>query len=316
MKYCNIIGIDKPLSKIVFGCENPLLVDGKYLKSQVLLDEAFKQGINVYDTARVYGQSECVLGKWIKKRKIRDKVVIISKGCHPNPAMRITPEALAEDLEESLRQLDTDYIDIYLLHRDSAEADIPQMLIQLNKYQSAGKIRLFGASNWTHQRIQYANECAEKMGLNGFAVSSPNYGVAIQKGDPWKGGVSISGADNQEAVIWYWDNDMPVFAYSCLGRGMFSGKVRSNGIDKGKTNIDCYAIEGYWCDENILRLQKVEVLAERKKATIAQIAMSYVINSRMNAFPIVRLSTKRRIREAVSACDVNLTKEEIEWIEE
>lgn len=313
MKFCNIIDIDKPLSKIIFGCENPLLVKGKYLKSQVLLDEAFRQGINVYDTARVYGQSEYVLGKWIKKRKIRDKVVIISKGCHPNPAMRITPEALADDLEESLRQLDTDYIDIYLLHRDSAEADIPQMLIQLNKYQSVGKIRLFGVSNWTHERIQYANKCAAEMGVNGFEISSPNYGVGIQKGDPWKGGVSISG--NKEAIEWYSQNQMPVFAYSCLGRGFFSGKIESKNLEADKKRIDQYAISGYWCDENIKRLEKVEILAKQKNVTVAQIAMGYVITSGMSAFPIVRLSTKKRIREAVEACDVKLSRDEINWIE-
>lgn len=313
MDYCDLSGINIPLSKVVFGCENPLMVQGKYFKTMMLLDNAFRQGINVYDTARVYGQSERVLGKWINKRGIRDRIVIISKGCHPNPTMRITAEALKEDLAESLKQLDTDYIDIYLLHRDSPEADIPVILTELNQYQSDGKIKIFGVSNWTYERIQYANECAAKMGLNGFAVSSPNYGVGLQKGDPWKGGVSISG--KKEEIAWYLKNQMPVLAYSCLGRGMFSGKVRSDHIKVDKERIDQYAVQGYWCEENIYRLEKVETLAERKGATIAQIAMAYVIDSGLNAFPIVRLSTKKRIYEAVGACDVNLSEDEVKWIE-
>lgn len=313
MNYYEMSGIAIPLSKVVFGCENPLMVQGKYFRSKMLLDAAFEQGINVYDTARVYGQSECVLGKWINKRKIRDKVVVISKGCHPNSAMRITAEALQEDLEESLRQLDTDYIDIYLLHRDSLEADIPAILTELNRYQKEGKIKVFGVSNWIHERIQYANECAVKMGLNGFAVSSPNYGIAIQRGDPWKGGVSIAG--NKEEIAWYSGNWMPVFAYSCLGRGLFSGKVRSDHIKADKEKIDQYAVQGYWFKENIQRLEKVEILAERKRATVAQIAMAYVIHSKLNAFPIVRLSTKGRIYEAVGALAVNLSEDEMKWIE-
>lgn len=300
------------MSRIVFGCENPLMVQGKYCRSKILLDTAFAQGINVYDTARVYGRSEWVLGKWINKRKIRDKVVIISKGCHPNPAMRITPEALREDLHESLRQLDTSYIDIYLLHRDSAETDIPAILTELNRYQREGKIKVFGVSNWTHERIQYANDCAVRMGLNSFAVSSPNYGIAIQKGDPWRGGVSIAG--NHEAVMWYTENRMPVLAYSCLGRGMFSGKVRSNNIKTDQKKIDQYAVEGYWCEENIRRLERVETIAAKKGVTVAQIAMAYIIDSKMNAFPIVRLSTKKRIREVAEVCDIDLSEDEMEWI--
>lgn len=313
MKYYEMDELAVPLSKIVFGCENPLMVRGKSFRSMMLLDHAFRQGINVYDTARVYGQSERVLGKWINKRKIRDKVVIISKGCHPNPAMRITAKALKEDLDESLRQLETDYVDIYLLHRDSPETDIPEILTELNRYQKEGRIKIFGVSNWTYERIQYANECAVSMGLNGFTASSPNYGVGLQKGDPWKGGVSISG--NKNEIAWYSRNQMPVFAYSCLGRGLFSGKVRSDSIKADKEKIDQYAIEGYWCEENIRRLERVEAMAEKKGATVAQIAMAYIINSDMNAFPIVRLSTKKRIDEAVRACGVNLSEDEIKWIE-
>lgn len=314
MRYSNIPRIDIPASKIVFGCENPLMVQGKHFRSQMLLDEAYKQGINVYDTARVYGESERVLGAWIKKRKIREKVIIISKGCHPNPTMRITPEALQEDLEESLKQLDSNYIDIYLLHRDSADIDIPAVLATLNDYRDQGKIKTFGVSNWTHERIEYANVYADKLGMDGFSVSSPNYGVAIQIGDPWGGGISIAG--NNEAIEWYSKSKMPVFAYSCLGRGLFSGKIRGENSEVDKGKIDKSAIVGYWCDENINRLKKVESLSERKHATVAQISMSYIINSEMNDFPIVRLSTKKRVREAVGACDVCLSKDEIRWIEE
>lgn len=313
MDYSDLNGINIPLSKVVFGCENPLMVQGKFFRSAMILDSAFREGINVYDTARVYGQSERILGKWINQRKIRDKVAIISKGCHPNTAMRITTEALKEDLDESLKQLDTSHIDIYLLHRDSPKADIPAILTELNRYQREGKIKIFGVSNWTCDRIQYANDCAEKMGLNGFKVSSPNYGVGIQVGDPWGGGVSIAG--DSEALEWYRKTKIPVFAYSCLGRGMFSGKIKSANMELDKAKIDQCAIQGYWCDENIRRLERVEVLAKRKGVTVAQIAIAYALNSEMNVFPIVRLSTKKRIHEAVGACNVKLSEEEIRWID-
>lgn len=314
MVYKTIKYVNKPVSEIVFGCANPAMIQGKRVTK--LLDAAFDAGINTFDTAENYGASEQMLGKWIKKRKNRDEVVIITKGCHPYGESRLNVEALKDDLEQSFKRLKTDFIDIYMLHRDHPEADIKSILEILNEYRKAGKIGAFGVSNWTHQRIEEVNRYAAEHELVPFTVSSPNFGPAKQIEDPWSGGcVSISGLDNEDARKWYQENRIPVFAYSCLGRGMFSGKVKTENLEHTKENMDKYAIKGYWCQENIDRLARIEEIAKKRGCSVAQISLAWTMQQKFDVFPIVTISDVKRIAENVNAADIRLSEEEMESIE-
>lgn len=164
MKYQKIKNVEKPLSKIIFGCAIPVMIQGE--DADELLDEVYAQGITTFDTAENYGLSEASLGHWLKNRGNREKVVIISKGCHPYDGRdRVTPEDLKHDIEQSFERLGTDYIDIYLMHRDNPMVDPGPMVEILNEYHKAGRIGAFGGSNWTHQRIAEANAYASKYGL-------------------------------------------------------------------------------------------------------------------------------------------------------
>lgn len=313
MEYRTIQYVDKPVSKMIFGCANPAMIQGKRVTK--LLDSALAAGINTFDTAENYGASEEVLGKWIKKRKNRDNVVIITKGCHPHGEPRVTPEALKTDLEQSFHRLKTDYIDIYMLHRDDPNADLKAILQVLDEYHNAGKIGAYGGSNWTHQRIEEINEYASEGGYTPFSVSSPNFGPARQVDDPWGGGcVSISGSDNEEATNWYQQNNIPVFAYSCLGRGMFSGKVKTSDLETTKEKLDKFAIRGYWCEENIRRLAEIEKIAENKGCSVAQVTLAWIMQQPFDVFPIVTISDAKRIAENVKAVDIKLSESELNII--
>ncbi len=321
MEYRTIQYVDKPISKIVFGCANSMMMTQPNLLKQRnvfgLLDAALAAGINTFDSAENYGDSEIVLGKWIRKRKIRNQVVIITKGCHPHGKPRVTPEALKEDLEQSFKRLQTDYIDIYMLHRDHPDADIPAIIEVLNEYHNEGKIGAFGASNWNHDRIAEANAYAAEHDLIPFIVSSPNFGPAAQVEDPWGGGcVSISGLENKDARKWYEENAISVFAYSCLGRGMFSGKVKTTDLESGKAQLDKFAVKGYWCRENIERLGRMEEIAKKRNCSVAQISLAYIMQQKFEAFPIVTISNINRIAENVQAVNIKLTEEEIMVIAE
>ena len=159
MKYQKIKNVEKPLSKIIFGCTIPVMIQGE--DADELLDEVYAQGITTFDTAENYGLSEASLGHWLKNRGNREKVVIISKGCHPYDGRdRVTPENLKHDIEQSFERLGTDYIDIYLMHRDDPKVEPGPMVEILNEYHKAGRIGAFGGSNWTHQRIAEANQYA------------------------------------------------------------------------------------------------------------------------------------------------------------
>lgn len=314
MEYRTVEYVNKPVSKIVFGCSNPVITHQGFFKEKKafgLLDAALAAGINTFDTAEAYGTSESVLGKWMQKRKNRSQVVLITKGCHPHGGPRVNSECLKQDLEQSMKRLKTEYIDIYMLHRDQQEADVNAIIELLNQYHREGKIGAFGASNWTHERIAQVNQYAAERGLIGFTVSSPNFGFARQVNDPWGGGcVSISGPENKRAREWYGEQGISVFAYSCLGRGLFSGKVRSNDPEQAKRLLDTAAIRGYWCAENLELLARVEKIAEEKHCSIAQLSLAWIMQQKFTAFPIVTISDEKRIAENVAAVDIKLSEKE------
>lgn len=175
---------------------------------------------------------------------------------------------------------------------------------------------LTGISNWTHERIQQANEYAYKHNLVPFSVSSPNFGLANQIQDPWGGGcVTISGAENAQARKWYQENNMPVIAYSSLGRGLFSGKFKSSEAEHASEFMDANAIKGYGYPENFERLKRCEELAERKDATVPQIAMSWIYNQRMNIFAVVSTTKYERMLENIAALSTKLTEAEMEYLD-
>ena len=316
MQYQNIRGIKKTLSRIIYGCTTEAMMKGENVND--LLDEIYTLGINTFDTAENYGLSEVSLGIWMKERGNRDDIVVITKGCHPYDGVdRMMPEYLREDIEKSFQRLQTDYIDIYLLHRDVLEVPVGPIVEILNEYHRAGKIGAFGGSNWTPVRIQEANDYAIKHELVPFTVSSPNYSLCRQVNDPWGGSagcVTITGDENQEARQWYRDNDIAVLAYSSLGRGVFTGKVRSDEIEKAKVMMGPGAANAYCHPENFERLRRAEKLAFERKATVSQIALAWLLKQKVNAFPIVSASTAGRIADNVKALELNLTDEEAKWL--
>ena len=209
---------------------------------------------------------------------------------------------IEQELEVSLKALQTDYIDIYLLHRDDPKTPVSEFIETLNEAKRAGKIRVFGASNWTHERLQEANDYAAAHGLEGFTCSSPNYGLARQICDPWGGGcVTISGPENEEARNWYTQNQMPVIAYSSLGRGFFSGKFKSFDYEKARTILDGPGQKGYLSEDNMRRLEAAEQIAVQTGLTVSQVAMQYILNSPMRVFAAVSTSGLARILENVDA---------------
>ncbi len=316
MNYLQINGISAPVSRIALGCAIAPMLAGENVDT--LLDECFNMGITTFDTAENYGLSEVSLGNWIKSRKNREKLVIISKGCHPyNGKDRVTPNDLIHDIEQSFERLSTDYIDIYFLHRDNLDIEPGIMVEVLNEYHKKGKIGAFGGSNWTHTRIAEANKYAKKHGLVPFTVSSPNYGLADQIGDPFGGGagcVSISGPGNTDAREWYLRNDMPVFAYSSLARGFFSGRFTSDNPNTAKDFLDEFAIKGYCYPENFERLRRVEIMSNEKNCTVPQLALAWTLAQPIKSVLLAGARSGIRMKENIKALDIVLTQDELKWL--
>ncbi len=314
MEYRTIQGVDKPVSRLLFGTASPAFTPG--LPQSELLDAAFAAGINAFDTARVYGLAEKSLGLWLQERGNRDQVVILTKCAHPDGSRkRVTEKDIREDFAVSSSLLGTDYVDIYVLHRDDPDQPAGLIVEILNAMHAEGKIGAFGGSNWTHERIQEANEYAYRKGLIPFTVSSPHYSLARQQEDPWGGGcVSLTGDENKAARDWYQANQMPVIAYSSLGRGLLTGKIRSTDMPRITELLDVFAVKGYGSEDNFRRLARCEELAARKHCGIAQLAMAWIYRQPLNTFAIATMSSPKRIQENVEALSLELTDAECRYL--
>lgn len=316
MKYGKIEGVEKDVSKIIFGLAGDLF--WKERGSDELLDAVIAAGINTFDTARVYGKSERNFGNWLQKKGNRDQVVILSKCGHPSlitGKKRVNEKEMYKDLKKSLEELQTDYIDIYLLHRDDPEQKAGDLVEIFNAMHADGKIGAFGGSNWTCRRIEEANEYAYQHNLLPFTVSSPNFGLAEMVQDIYGGCVSISGQAGLSSAKWYQENQMPVVAFASLGMGMMSGKLKSAEKDHAKAILGSLAVRGYGSEKNYERLRRCEELAEEKGCTVSQIALAWVIQQEIPAFAVVSASGIPRAIENAKAAEVVLNEQEIRYLE-
>ncbi len=316
MQYGHVRGIDKPISRLVQGT---VMINSAEIEwGFALLDEIFELGCTTFDTAHIYGlgDNERSVGRWVNERGLRDKVVIIGKGAHHNEdRKRVTPFDITADIHDSLARFKFDYIDLYLLHRDDPSVPVGPIVEVLNEHLQAGRIFAFGGSNWTHERIQAANEYAKAHDLTPFAVSSPNFSLANQIQEPWPDCVSIGGPSQQTARDWYTRNQMPLFAWSSLAGGFFSGRFSRDNLDAFTKELDQFCIEAYCYEENFKRLDRVGQLAEEKGLTIPQIAMAYVMSQAMNTFALVGCENGAQFKDNLEASELKLSAAEIAWLE-
>lgn len=316
MQYGKVTGIDKPISRLVQGT---IMITSNDLRgSFALLDAVFEAGCTTFDTAHVYGNgdSERTLGKWIRERGLREKIVIITKGAHPNAdRKRVTPFDITSDLYDSLTRLQTDTIDLYLLHRDDPAVPVGPIVEVLNEHHKAGRINAFGGSNWSHERIRDANAYAAEHNLTPFAASSPNFSLADQIQPPWAGCLTISGAQGKSARDWYGQQNMPLFPWSSLAGGFFSGRFRRDNLDSFEKPLDKLCVTSYCNEANFQRLDRVQELGAKKSLSIPQVAMAYVMSQPLNIFALVGCQTPQEFAANLAASGLKLSADELAWLQ-
>ncbi|MBV7331404.1 aldo/keto reductase [Chloroflexi bacterium TSY] len=316
MQQDNIPGVRNPVSRLVQG--TMMLGTERLDESFDLLDGVMEQGGNTFDTAHGYGGGDCerTLGCWMQERDNRDQVNIIGKGAHHSrDRKRVTPFDIASDIHDSLARLQTDFIDIYLLHRDDPDVPVGPIVEALNEHHTAGRIGVFGGSNWSAKRIQEVNEYAEANGLQPFVASSPNFSLAVQRKEPWADCISISAPDRAEDRAWYLSQQMPLFTWSSLASGFFSGRFERDNLDTFEAYWDKLCVDCYCTEENFQRLDRVKILADENGLSIPQIAVAYVLNHPLNVFALVGCRNRNEFRANAEASSLTLTPEEIAWLE-
>jgi len=322
MDYGKVAGIDKPVSRIVFGTDRlrgrplPWLPNrSRQQQAFSLLDRSFELGCNTFDTARIYWDSERTLGAWIRESRNRDEVVVISKGCHPHLASRrprLTASDVSHDLHASLKALGTDFIDLYLLHYDHPTARVEPVMERLNRHMDEGKISAIGASNWSHERINSANTFAAGAGLKTFSASSIQYSLAEWTRSPWPGAVTLGGDGQRAARDWYSTHGLQVFAWSSLARGFFSDHY--DLARPGSNRASRWCANYFGTEENIQRLERTRMFAREHYVSVAQVALAYVLCQPLHAFAVVGCQTFEKFADNVAALALNLDEATLHWL--
>lgn len=306
MQYGQITGIQLPIARLVMGTM-ACTTDDMELTCE-LLDAYVKAGGNCLDTAYIYGggKSEKAIGEWMRARHNRRQIVLIDKGAHPRAdgIPRVNPHAIEEDLNESLERLGTDYIDLYLLHRDDPDYPVGPIIECLHAQREAGRIRAYGGSNWTHRRIRKANEYAATHGLWGFVASSPYFGLAVQKEPPWPGCIAL----DKEGWEWHRERQFPLLPWSSQAGGFFTGRY-SPEIHDNPTVERVYYSEANW-----ERLRRARELGKAKDVTANQIALAYVLHQPFPVFPLIGPRRLEELSESLGALEVSLTLQEMRWL--
>ena len=300
MKYGQLAGLEKPVSRLLLGVDNQVT----WPHASVMFDDFFEQGGNAFDTAYIYGAGLCekLFGQWVKSRNIREQVVILDKGAHtPN----CNPVALRAQLLESLERLQVEYVDIYMLHRDNPEIPVGEFITVLNELRDEGRLRIFGGSNWSIERIEEANAWAAAHGMAGFSAMSNNFSLARMIDPIWAGCISASDVRSR---AWLTAQQMPLLPWSSQARGFFTG--RANPLDLADQEL----VRCWYSADNFQRLERVNALAKQREVLPINIALAYVLCQPFPTFPLIGPRLLSETRTSLPALNVELTLEELRWL--
>ncbi len=299
MPYGRLPGLEKPVSRLVMGTMLPVSVP----YAHVMYDDFVEWGGTCFDSAHVYGGglSEKMLGRWVKNRGIREQVVILDKGAH---TPFCTPEGLTAQLFESLDRLQMEYLDIYMMHRDNPDIPVADFVDLLNEHQRAGRIRVFGVSNWTTTRVELANAYARMKGLNGIVAVSNNFSLARMVEPVWAGSLAASDAESR---AWFTQTQMPLMAWSSGARGFFARGNPENVSDAA-------LVTSWYSDDNFRRLARAQELAAKYGVTPVHIALAYVLCQPFPAYALVGPASLAETRTTMPALGVKLTPDELRWL--
>ena len=303
MERISVKGVPQGVSRLVQG--SMMLGLDKMEYSRELLDAYLRAGGNTIDTGHIYGPNSAgAIGQWIEERGNRGDIVIIGKGAHPYEQSRMTKTCIASDLSESLERLRTDYLDIYMLHRDDPNVHVGYILEGLNDQLTAGKCRSIGASNWSIERILEANAYAEKHGMTGFSCSSPNFSLAKPNEPRWAGCVSTTARDE----AWHVQSQLPLISWSSQSGGFFTDRY-SESIES-----DPEMVRVYYNSDNWERKRRASELADAYGVTANQIALAYVLNQAFPVAAVIGPHQPSELGDSVSAMAVKLSAAELEWL--
>jgi aryl-alcohol dehydrogenase-like predicted oxidoreductase len=274
-----------------------------------LLDAFLGAGGNFVDTADVYsrwapgnkgGESETVLGNWFKRTGKRKQVIIATKvGVEMGPGRKGLSKAyILRAVEDSLRRLQTDYIDLYQSHRDDAETPLSETLEAYAQLVKQGKVRAIGASNYGAERLSEALQASKQYGYPSYQSLQPNYNLYDRA--EYEGKL--------EAVCT--ENGLGVISYFSLASGFLTGKYRSES-DLATSKRGQF-VKKYLNDRGLRILRALDEVARQLHSTPAKVSLAWLMARPSVTAPIASATSLEQLKDLIAATELKLDRSSIE----
>lgn len=280
--------------------------------AQPIVGRAIELGINFFDTADMYsrGESEALTGRLLREFGVaRDKAVVATKVFFPlgdDPNQKgLSRKHIMHAIDDSLRRLQMDYVDLYQIHRFDYETPIEETMEALHDVVKAGKARYIGASSmfaWQFAKMQYT---ADERGLTRFVTMQNHYNIVYRE-------------EEREMIPFCIDQGVGLIPWSPLARGFVAGN-RSRTEKSGETKraqTDDYAQGLYYQPSDYEVVDRITEIAKQRGVSNAQIALAWILHRPGVTAPIIGASKIAHLEEAVKAVELKLSEEEIKKLNE
>nr|WP_294876903.1 aldo/keto reductase [uncultured Pedobacter sp.] len=282
-------------------------------KSFEILDGFTDAGFNFIDTADVYsawvpgntgGESETIVGNWMSQRNNRDKIILATKvGAPMGPDKKgLSKKYIFQAVEDSLKRLKTDYIDLYQSHYDDFDTPIQETLEAYHQLIKEGKVRWIGASNLSPERLTESLEIAKKFNLPKYQTLQPEYNLYQREGYE----------KNFEQIVQ--DNNLGTINYYALASGFLTGKYRSE-TDLNKSQRGG-AVKNYLNERGFKILKALDDVSEQYSADQASIALAWLIARPSITAPIASVTSLDQLEDLKKAATLKLNVEDIAILDE
>lgn len=317
MKYIAIPSTDLKLSKLGLGTVNAG-INWDYNRMSNIIGNYLELGGNILDTARVYsdwipgetGRSENLLGKWIQiNREKRNKIYISTKGGHHNVAnpnvKRIRREEVEKDLDLSLKALNVDYIDLYFFHRDDPDISVRDLIEYMEIFKKKGKIRYYGCSNWSTERIVEAERYANSNGYTGFVLNQAHFNIGALYQKPLEDQTMVQ---MDLAMQGYHKKNKSIIAmpYSSVANGFFHKLLNGQLSDIEKSY--------FYTEKNIQIGKGLSEVLKNGSASLTQLLLGFFEIQDFQCIPLYSPQNSLQIVEACKTFDMSFKKKEYDFI--
>lgn len=296
-----IPGVDLPVSRLVLGCDNR----NTPAEGAIIWDAWMEAGGNAFDTAFVYGGGlhEQVLGQWLKSRDVAGETVVIVKGAH---TPYCTPRAIETQLAISLDRLGLDRAAIYIMHRDNPDVPVDEFVDLFDRLHGAGKVGIWGGSNWNVDRLGAAMDHAAANGRHGPQILNNNLSLAVMEKPVWAGCLT---SNDPATLAFLRDRQVVHLSWSSQARGYFLPEELRNRLPPDTAPETCYGSPA-----NAERRRRAETLAARKGLSPNAIAGGWVLAQPFPSFALIGPRSPGELASSLSALQAELTPAECDWL--